>query len=423
MSTGCFNKLRRAIVISCAAALACGGLAPPAFAGVQDNGLFELADDTATPTPGSADILGNQTQPGPDWADIFTDNSGNPTGGLFGGETAAFVKDDISAGSAVDQTVYSGGPSDKNSDIVTKWTWTTSSVPAKDDIPNAYAYAKKDANGHLIIYVGAERLDPSGASHIDVEFFQKPVGLDHSVPCPDGQVCHFTGQNTDGDLLVTMDFTNGGFFAGVTVRARQGNGYVDLTTLNAQGCNAAGTVCAFSNGGTSKSSTGSSIDGGPWDNFDNHGAIITELEPNAFTEWGVDVTALLQKTNLCFSTVQVKTRSSPSFTATLKDFALHSFQQCVANAVTQIHSGPSVGPAHTAADIQNTSVPVGTTVHDKAIVTGTAGAPTPTGSVTFSRFANGTCGAPAAASETVALAETAAPTGTDPGVAAAESSS
>lgn len=422
MSTSYFNTFRRAIAISCMAALASGGLALPAFAGVQDNELFELANNSSSPTPGTADIVGSPTQAGPDWADIFIDNSGNPNGGLFGGETAAFAKDDVSAGSAVDRTVYSGGPADKNSDKVTDWTWTTSSVPAKDDIPNAYAYAKKDSSGKLIIYVGAERLDPSGASHIDVEFFQKPVGLDHSVPCPAGQVCHFTGQNSDGDLLVTMDFTNGGFFAGVTVRARQGNGYVDLTSLNTQGCNAAGTVCAFSNGGTSKTSVGSSIDGGPWDNFDNHGALITQLQPNAFTEWGVDVSALLNKTNLCFSTVQVKTRSSPSFTATLKDFALHEFQRCEANAVTQIHSGDSVGATHIAADIQNTSVPIGTEVHDKAIVTGSAGAPTPTGSVTFNRFANGTCVAPAAASETVALSEVSAPTGTDPGVAAAESS-
>lgn len=426
MSTSYFNKFRRVIAISCMAALAGGGLALPAFAaGVQDNGLFELANNSSSPTPGSADILGSTTQNGPDWADIFTTNTDQPTGGLFGGEAAAFAKDDVSAGSAVDRTVYSGGPSDKNSDKVTDWTWTTSSVPAKDDIPNAYAYAKKDSSGQLIIYVGAERLDPSGASHIDVEFFQKPVGLDHSVPCPAGQVCHFTGQNTDGDLLVTMDFTNGGFFAGVTVRARQGNGYVDLATLNTQGCiidgPLAGTVCAFSNGGTSKTSVGSSIDGGPWDNFDNHGALITQLQPNAFTEWGVNVSELLKKNNLCFSTVQVKTRSSPSFTATLKDFALHEFQRCEANAVTQIHRGRSDDTNHSTTDIQGQAVSVGAEVHDKAIVTGSVGAPTPTGSVTFDRFANGSCTVPAVFSETVPLSVVSAPSGTDPGVAAAES--
>ena len=42
-----------------------------------------------------------------------------------------------------------------------------------------------------------------------------------------------------------------------------------------------------------------------------------------------------------------------------------------------------------------TSVPAGTTVHDQATVTGALG--TPTGTVTFSWFTNGTCTAPAAA--------------------------
>ena len=42
-----------------------------------------------------------------------------------------------------------------------------------------------------------------------------------------------------------------------------------------------------------------------------------------------------------------------------------------------------------------TSVPAGTTVHDQATVTGGLG--TPTGTVTFSWFTNGTCTAPAAA--------------------------
>ena len=50
---------------------------------------------------------------------------------------------------------------------------------------------------------------------------------------------------------------------------------------------------------------------------------------------------------------------------------------------------------HDAAHATVTSVPAGTTVHDQATVTGALG--TPTGTVTFSWFTNGTCTAPAAA--------------------------
>lgn len=412
-------KATRRLAACISALLIMTGGMMTAYAGVQNNGKFELGDDSVTPSQGSADILGSSTQPGPDWADIFTDNSGTVTGGLFGGEAAAFTKDDL----AQDRTVYSGGPGDKNSFIVTDWTWTTSSVPAKDDISNAYAYAVKDSIGHLIIYVGAERLAPNGDSHIDVEFFQNPVGLDHAIPCPAHTVCHFTGSNKDDDLLVSMDYTNGGAFAGLTIRKRQEgapDNYVAVATLNAEGCNdpngdgsfSDATVCGFTNGG--------SIDGGPWDNFDSHDHLITSLPANAFVEYGVDVTALLGKDNLCFSTFEVKTRSSQSFTATLKDFALHSFESCVATVKTKVIQN-STGGIVADDDGLTSTVAALTVIHDTAIVTGSVGAPTPTGTVTFSLYNNGSCTTPAASSEDGTLAETTPPGAGTPGIATAAS--
>jgi hypothetical protein len=214
-----------------------------------------------------------------------------------------------------------------------------------------------------------------------------------------------------------MDFSQGGSFAGLSIRRRHEgvtNNYDLIENVNTQGCDANDTACAFANGG--------SINGGPWPNFDNHGAVITNLQTNSFTEFGLDITALLGTTP-CFASVQVKTRSSGSFTSTLKDFSVSSFQQCTATAVTEIHSGPSVGPTHTAPDIQNTTVAVGTTVHDKAIVSGTKGFPTPTGTVTFNRFTTKDCTGTSTDEVNVALTEVAAPTPTTAGVAAAESSS
>src|SRR5262245_12454343 len=84
---------------------------------------------------------------GPDWADRptagdglfdkdgfvvgFLDPDGNRSrnGPRLGGD-AAFAQDDVSANSLVDRTVYSGGPGDKNSFLVSEWTWATSNVPA-----------------------------------------------------------------------------------------------------------------------------------------------------------------------------------------------------------------------------------------------------------------------------------------------------
>jgi len=381
----------------------------------SNQATFELGPGASTDEGGLTNILGDGLgTTGPDWADIF-----NATGGvvnLFGGNAATFVKDDVSAGSANDNTAYPKGGSDKNSGTIASWTWQTASVPAKDDISNAYVYSTT-VGGHLIVYAGVEREAPSGDSHIDLEFFQNRVGLAQAPPCTVKGGCTFTGSNKDGDLLVNMDFSIGGSFAGLEIRKRHEgvqNNYDLVESIGTEGCDAAHTACAFANGG--------SIDGGPWDNFDNHGSIITTLQPNAFTEFGVDVTALLGNTP-CFATVQVKTRSSGSFTAELKDFALGSFQQCTAGATTQIHSGASVGATHVATDIQNTSVAVGATVHDKAIVTGTPGFATPTGTVTFRRFANGSCSGTPAATQDVTLVETLAPTPSTAGTAAAESSS
>lgn len=393
-----------AAVATCAAILTLGATGTAFAAGVQDNGLFELGNNTATPAQGSADILCSETQAGPDWNCLFSATGVAVSPLPTGGQAAVFLGDDVSAGSLTDRTVYSGGPGDKNSDTIDHWTWGTSSVPVKDDIGNAYAYAVKDSNDHLIIYVGGERLSNSGDAHIDVEFFQKPVGLDLSrgFPCPDGK-CKFNGENTPGDLLVNMDFTNGGAFAGLTVRERDPNSpnnYKVLATLNAQGCNTAATVCAFTNGG--------SIDGGAWPNYDSHGAVVTQIPSNGFTEWGVDVTALLQQANLCFSTVQVKTRSSQSFTATLKDFAIHSFESCTATTTTQIKDANGTVLANDQG--LTTTVAAGTVVHDVATVTGTPGAPNPTGSVTFSRFDNATCSAPAASTENAPLNQQSPPT-------------
>ena len=362
-------------------------------------GVFELGPGATSDEGGLTNILGNTIDPGPDWADIF-DGNGNVIS-AFGGE-AAFVRDDVSAGSLLDRNVYSGGPGDKNSDIIADWTWTSSSVPAKDDISNAYVYTKV-VGGHKLLFAGMEREDPSGDSHIDVEFFQSPVGVsgaDANGNCLLKQ-CGFTGTNMNGDVLVNMDFTNGGGFGSLSVRKRHNgvtNNYDPPVTLNGEGCNAnapAGSICGFNNGG--------SINGGPWPNFDNHAAVITNLPQNAFTEIAIDVTALFNE-NPCFSTVQVKTRSSQSFTASLKDFALKGFQQCSATVATQIKDSSGN-------DITGTTVPVLTTIHDTAVVTGTAGFPTPTGTVTFFRFSTIDCTG-SSVTETANLSPATPPTAT-----------
>jgi len=406
MKSFTFNRLLTALCLVGGIALVTGTV----YA-VDDDGHFELGPVGSSVT----DILGDGSAAnGPDWADLFDANGQVVSGALetYGGLAATFVMDDLATKGLVDRTTFAG--SNKNNDAIITWQWDTGNVPAKDDIANAYAYAKV-VNDKLRIYAGIERIDPSGDSHVDIEFNQLGVGLDQTPPCSDGP-CSFVGAKSVNDIVVSMDFVIGGGIGEVTVHKWNGTEYVDVVTLNGEGCNPANgfpadLVCAFNNAET--------INGGPWQNYGKGGAFVDTLLPNAFTEFGADVSQLLGLTEPpCYASVNVKTRSSQSFTAELKDFAIAKFENCTAAAKTEIHLGESVGPDHDATDIQGTSVPVYSVVHDKAIVTGIEGFAIPTGTVTFKRYDAADCdGTPV--TETVDLA---AVTGSDTD-AAAESSS
>ncbi len=293
-------------------------LSAPGISPTVHSGLFELG-----PVQG-ADIVCVSPDPPPDWGCIF-DADGNVVN-LYGGSAAAFLKDQTSQSGSLDSTTFSGaGTSNKNNDpvscptlsIKTCWHWDAGNVPAKDDFSNAYAWAKMNpANGHLIIYAGFERLDPSGDSHVDIEFFQDVVSLDEDPPCNDPGAdmipCSFLGTRLVGDIIVSMDFLVGGGFGSMSIREWTGSSYSLVGALGAEGCNTPDSICGFNNG--------FDIDGGPWPNYDRHGMEITTLPKNAFTEFGIDVTAVAGETP-CISVVMGKTRSSQSFTAELKDFA------------------------------------------------------------------------------------------------------
>jgi hypothetical protein len=340
--------------------------------------FFELGPGPAADEGGLTNILGyagtNGTEPdgvGPDWSDLFNaDGTKKKTGGdvnkadceengtqgilNYGATVAspgfecAFIADPSSAGGATDPTTFSGfGTSNKNNDPIsgpaagsdcavrqltaqqcTPWGWDKGNVPAKDDLTNVYAYEViNPANGHVIVYGGLEREDPSGDSYVDLEFFQNPVDVCRNAQGAATPTC-FTGVRKDGDVIVSMNFVQGGGIGSVEVRkfSEANNSYGNpVGAASGQGCfnkngGSGDDICAFNNGGN--------IDGGPWPNYDNHGKLITTLQANAFTEMGVDLTAVLGESP-CISTFMGKTRSSASFTSELKDFAgPTSFSNC-----------------------------------------------------------------------------------------------
>jgi hypothetical protein len=365
--------------------LVIGGL--QAFAVNNDN-LFEMGSDAAN--PGGVDGLLNANiagdglvANGPDWKDLFnsdgsekdSNGNGNPDWKeIYGGSAAAFLADDLSSQSSVDRTTFAG--SNKNNDLISTWNWDTGNSPSKDDITNAYAYAKFE-NGHLIVYGGVERRANNGDSHIDLEFNQQEIGLDKGIPCGsdgvpagDGSPCEFVNEKTVGDFIVSLDFSQGGALGSLSVHKWDGTDYILVGEVASEGCNAAfnghpaDVICAFANNSTIN-------DAGGWTHYTNNGQPTSQLLTNAFSEFGVDVTDLLGQTP-CLASINVHTRSSQSFTAELKDFALHSFPLCSIDVAkspnpTQICEGVNTSVTYTYVVTNTGSAPLTVNLDDDVL--------------------------------------------------------
>src|SRR2546427_422611 len=95
-------------------------------------------------------------------------------------------------------------------------TFSTGAVPNKDDISNVYAIdhqvppnpAIPSPNDTHEIYAAFERVVNNGDSHVDLEFLQQPVSLvPGSKPSAFPGAGKFKGDRTQGDLLLSVDFT------------------------------------------------------------------------------------------------------------------------------------------------------------------------------------------------------------------------
>ncbi len=307
---------------------------------VHNDNLFELGPGLSSDEGGLTNILGDGVvSNGPDWSDLFTSSGTLVSGALatFGGIAGAFLPDDNSQKSPKDNTVFV--VSSKNQDPISAWSWGTSSVPPKDEFLRAYAYGTVNvSNSHLVIYTGLERLNATGNSHVDFQFFQDQVHLVNgtggpSPPCGDANKCSFAGTRITGDILASVDFSTGGTFPHVSIFEWDGSTFV-LKGENPSGvgCNAADTVCGFVNTAPIKA--------GPWSSG--------HLDTNELTEFGVDVTGLFGFTP-CVSTVFGATRSTgESLTGTLKDFAGPTgFPVCDARIAIAPNAVNEVGATHT----------------------------------------------------------------------------
>jgi hypothetical protein len=324
---------------------------------VHDDGLFEL-DGNATNDVAVA---------GDDW-DVVYNNRADDCAALSA--TANTIAACGFAHDAVNGSIFTTGGSKDEQEVETSWRHTDGSVPDKDDILDAFAAQYENGN----LYFGADRAATNGDAQIGFWFFHEEISLADGGRFSGFHTAHDTqgtadpDDDTNGDILVLSNFSNGGTVP--NIRVFEWWGVNDVRPLPGvplnsacTGANAGDVACAITSGNGVAS---------PWP-FDPKSGPDNIFSSGAFYEGGIDLAGLGFGGD-CFSTFLAETRSSTSITATLKDFALGQLGDCGATVTTQTSDATI--------EIETDG---SVAVSDVATILGTGGVsnPNPTGTVDF----------------------------------------
>ena len=271
----------------------------------------------------------------------------------------------------------------------------------------------------LIVYLAGERLNNEGDSFWGFELNQvAPTNfpkLAANQGSGDGTTFLLNFNRQLGDVLVSVSLQKGGTVPLIEVYEVTGFGANSeaIFTLAPTTCTGGTPVSQGQTNGTAD------VTAPPWNvlvcdpsgtNDSNSCRLVrgdgadNAVPPRDFIEVAVDL-GQFDIAPACFNNVLFTSRSSSSVSADLKDVGGGTVPLCSASARTEIHGGTKVTDVANEPDIQGGSVSIGSIIHDKVFVSGSSigTAPTPTGTVTFERFTNGTCTGTAAATETVTL--------------------
>jgi uncharacterized surface anchored protein len=262
--------LRKSLIAAVVAAVAIGGLTIPSAASPGDSSLpgskFEIEAD--------ANITVDTPLSGvDDWVEV----------------PSARIKADQPTGSADDS--FGNGTKE---DTIVPSVIDGSIPPNKSDLKEFGTYQEGNTTDGFFHLFWSRVQDPSGTTNMDFELNQSSVLSDNGV----------TPVRTNDDLLITYDLSRGGTRATISLREWVG----DATS------GAWGPVTSFAD---SKLAIGTI----------NTTAIELEnglgpYSPRTFGEASVDMGLLFDTTTGCqtFGSAYLKSRSSDSFTAAVKDF-------------------------------------------------------------------------------------------------------
>lgn len=267
-------------------------------------------------------VKANISFPGGDWIAGITGTGGfvlQPAGTAtttyipVSGIQAKLIRDDYNSNTDL---VFSGSAF---ADDPGTWKWTAGKAANKCDINNGMYLVTTDNNNNKWIIMGGDRYVTTGTSYIDFEFYQgilaRTSGGTFTSLTASGGVFTNTGGRTEGDFVLSMEYTNGGALATVHYyRWELPSGstayrYVEHTIPSNS---ITGAALAY---GATNSTT---VDV-PYGAF---GA--TSYIPYSFVEAAVNIDELIHETNPCSSlsinTLFIKTKASDTYSAALKDF-------------------------------------------------------------------------------------------------------
>ncbi|QED38152.1 T9SS type A sorting domain-containing protein [Antarcticibacterium arcticum] len=280
--------------------------------------FFERGTNDNTAYPGGlfrADYF--QNPPVPLGNGVFTDVT-NPD--LFVHPNTFLFRDDITNN---DPTIFTS--TNKINDNPNTYTWGPGSSPNKNEIQSALAHftwgdPELDGNpGDLWMIFAADREVTNGSSYIDFEILQNTLT---KIGTTSGsfESAGPDGGRTIGDILVTIEFTQGGGQATAVIRRWNGSSYVVYTGFPDKSIyisnNTVATVVPYSIYNQDPLASGE---------FEGY----YQYSINQWAEGAVNITALFGPGNPCFniSTLFVRTRTSGSSgQSELKDFPIGPIQ-------------------------------------------------------------------------------------------------
>src|SRR6266702_4843994 len=204
---------------------------------------------------------------------------------------------------------------------------------------------------HLLVYGGFERFTNNGAGDLGLWLLQDPT-----VACSSTKgAVSFTGAHAVGDVLFVGEFSTGGTVTTLNAFKWVGGSspLMNITATGGADCRTApdtANYCSRSN--TVSIST-------PWSSQDKTSGPNT-LATAEFFEVGIDLTGLFGSNAPCINRFIFDTRTSPSVTATLVNYAQGALATCPTAAISTTVSPSPITLGGSATDTATVGLTAGT---------------------------------------------------------------